>query len=271
MLIMNTIIISSVVLASIGILAALLLYFVSQKFKVYEDPKIDEVALLLPGANCGGCGFAGCRNFAENVVKNNGLNEFSCPPGGSSVSSAISQLFGGIAQEETPRKAVIRCNGNCENAPAKTSYDSIASCAFFNNLEAGESGCAFGCLGCGDCVSACQFGAIQINSQTKLPVINDKLCVFCKACVKACPRSIIDIVPVHEQSVVYVACMNKDKGGEAKKNCSAACIGCRKCEKTCEFSAITVDDNLALINGTACTACMKCAEACPTKAIHAMA
>lgn len=268
---MNTIVISSVVLASIGILSAILLYFVSQKFKVYEDPKIDEVTLLLPGANCGGCGFAGCRNFAENVVKNKGLDGFSCPPGGSSVNSAISQLFGGVLQEEAPRKTVIRCNGSCENAPAKVSYDSIASCAFFNNLEAGESLCAFGCLGCGDCVSACQFDAIKIDPLTKLPVVDEKACVFCKACIKACPRSIIDIVPMHDQKTVYVACMNKEKGGEAKKNCSVACIGCKKCEKTCEFSAVTVDNNLALINGVNCTSCLKCVEGCPTKAIHAMA
>ena len=268
---MDTILISSVVLASIGVLAALLLYVVSQKFKVYEDPKIDEVALLLPGANCGGCGFAGCRNFAENVVKNKGLDGLACPPGGSSVNSAISQLFGGVVQDESPQRTVIRCNGSCENAPAKVSYDSISSCAFFSSLEAGESGCAFGCLGCGDCVAVCQFGAIQIDAKTKLPVIDENTCVFCKACVKACPRTIIDIVPMHEQGVVYVACMNKEKGGEAKKNCSVACIACKKCEKTCEFSAITVNDNLASIHGANCTACQKCVENCPTKAIHAMA
>jgi len=267
---MDTIILSSVVLAAIGIAAALILYFVSQKFQVYEDPKIDEVALLLPGANCGGCGFAGCRNFAETIVKNAGLNGLSCPPGGMPVSTAIAQVFGASAEEETPKMTIIRCNGNCENAPAKTIYDSISSCAYFNMLEVGESGCAFGCLGCGDCVKACKFDAISIDPKTKLPIIN-KSCVFCGACMKACPRSIIDIVPKHEQGAVFVACMNKDKGGEAKKNCSVACIGCRKCEKTCEYSAITVNDNLAAINGATCTACQKCVEGCPTKAIHALA
>ncbi len=267
---MNTILLSSVILAAIGVLAAVILYFVSQKFKVYEDPKIDDVVLLLPGANCGGCGFAGCRNFAETVVKNEGLNGMGCPPGGPAVNSAIATMFGGGAQEEIPKMTVVRCNGNCENAPAKVQYDSISSCAYFNMIDAGESGCAFGCLGCGDCVSACKFDAIHIDPQTMLPVI-DASCVFCGACKKACPRSIIDIVPIHEQGVVYVACMNKDKGGEAKKNCTVACIGCKKCEKTCEYSAVVVDNNLALINATACVACKKCVEGCPTNAIHASA
>ncbi|MDR1181935.1 MAG: RnfABCDGE type electron transport complex subunit B [Bacteroidales bacterium] len=267
---MDTIIFSSVVLAAIGILSAVVLYFVSQKFKVYEDPKIDEVVLLLPGANCGGCGFAGCRNFAENVVKNEGLNGLLCPPGGATVNSAIAAIFGGDVQEDIPKMTVVRCNGNCENAPPKAYYDSIPSCAYYNMVNAGSSGCSFGCLGCGDCVAACKFNAIHIDAQQGLPVINDA-CVFCGACKKACPRSIIDIIPRHEQGAVHVACMNKDKGGEAKKNCKVACIGCKKCEKTCEYSAITVDNNLALINGTLCTACKKCVEGCPAKAIHASA
>ena len=267
---MDTIIISSIVLGSVGIVSAVILFFVSKKFYVYEDPRIDEVALLLPGANCGGCGFAGCRNFAETVVKSAGLNGRSCPPGGVSVNSAIAELFGASTGDETPKQLIVRCNGDCENAPAKTIYDSISSCAYFNMLEVGESGCAYGCLGCGDCVKACKFDAIEIDPKTKLPLVNDA-CVLCGACAKACPRSIIDIVPKQQQGVVYVACMNKDKGGEAKKNCAVACIGCKKCEKSCEYSAVTVNDNLAIINGATCTACGNCKEGCPTKAIHALA
>jgi Na+-translocating ferredoxin:NAD+ oxidoreductase RNF subunit RnfB len=267
---MNTIILSCLILAAIGALSAVILYFVSQKFKVYEDPRIDDVALLLPGANCGGCGFAGCRNFAENIVKNEGLKGLFCPPGGSAVSSAISAVFGGEEEEVVAMKTVVRCNGSCDNAPEKVHYNSIPSCAYYNMIDAGASGCAFGCLGCGDCVTACKFDAIHIDTQTGLPVIDDS-CVFCGACKKACPRAIIDIVPRHENGVVIVACMNRDKGGEAKKNCKVACIGCKKCEKSCEYTAITVDNNLALINGTTCIACGKCVDGCPVKAIHAIA
>ena len=268
---MNIIFLSSIVLAAIGILAAVILYFVSQKFKVYEDPKIDEVAELLPGANCGGCGFAGCRNFAEMVVKNGGLGDLSCPPGGAGVNSAVSAVFGGGELKVVPKVAIVKCNGNCENAPAKIQYDSIPSCAYFNMIDAGESGCAFGCLGCGDCVKACKFGAIHIDAKTKLPVIDEAACGCCGGCAKACPRAIIGIVPKHEEGVVYVACMNKDKGGEAKKNCSVACIGCKKCEKTCEFTAIVVENNLACITPDKCTACKKCVEGCPAKSIFAVA
>jgi Na+-translocating ferredoxin:NAD+ oxidoreductase RNF subunit RnfB len=267
---MNTIILSSLILAIVAVVAALILYFVSQKFKVYENPMIQEVALLLPGANCGGCGFAGCRNFAESIVKNEGLNGLSCPPGGVVVNAAIAQLFGGGMQDDTLKMTIVRCNGSCENAPAKVHYDSIPSCAYFAMIDAGESGCAFGCLGCGDCVKACKFGAIAIDPQTKLPVVTNA-CVFCGACQKACPRSIISIVPKHEQGAVYIACMNQDKGADAKKNCSVACIGCKKCEKNCEYTAITVLNNLATINASTCIACKKCVEGCPTKAIQTSA
>jgi Na+-translocating ferredoxin:NAD+ oxidoreductase RNF subunit RnfB len=263
---MNIILISSLIIAAIAVVAAVVLYVVSQKFKVYEDPKIDEVAALLPGANCGGCGFAGCRNFAENVVKNGGLQGKSCPPGGASVNAAIAELFGEGVGDGTPQKVVVRCNGSCENAPAKVHYDSIPSCAYFHLTNAGESGCAYGCLGCGDCVAACKFDAIAIDAATKLPKV-DKNCVLCGACITACPRNILAIVPLCEQGTVVVGCMNREKGVDAKKNCKIACIGCKKCEKTCEFGAIIVENNLASIDYDKCTACKKCMEGCPSKGI----
>ena len=266
---MNIILISSLIIAAIAIVLAVVLYVVSQKFKVYEDPRIDEVAELLPGANCGGCGFAGCRNFAENVVKNGGLQGKTCPPGGASVNAAIAALFGEGATEAEPLQIVIRCNGDAKNAPPKVHYDSIPSCAYFHLTNAGESGCAYGCLGCGDCVDVCKFDAIAIDAVTKLPKVNEN-CVLCGACVNACPRNIIAIIPKREQGTMMVACMNKEKGAEAKKNCNAACIGCKKCEKSCECGAITVENNLSSIDIEKCTACMKCMEACPIKGIKAV-
>ena len=264
---MNIILISSLIIAVIAIVAAVVLYIVSQKFKVYEDPRIDEVSELLPGANCGGCGFAGCRNFAENVVKNGGLQGKICQPGGVSVNTAIAALFGEGVGKIAPLRVILRCNGNCENAPVKVHYDSIASCVFANTMCAGESGCAFGCLGYGDCVATCKFDAIAIDAVTKLPKTNNN-CMLCSACVNACPRKLLAIVPKQEQGTVVVACMNKEKGVDAKKNCAVACIGCKKCEKSCEFAAITVENNLASINPEKCTACMKCVEGCPAKAIR---
>ncbi|MCL2131782.1 MAG: RnfABCDGE type electron transport complex subunit B [Lentimicrobiaceae bacterium] len=264
---MEIILNSALIIAAIAVVAAIVLYVVSRKFKVYEDPKIDEVADLLPGANCGGCGFAGCRNFAENIVKNGGLRGKSCPPGRAAVNVAIAQLFGEEAGDMSAQKVVVRCNGSCENAEAKTHYDSAQSCAFFHMINAGESGCAFGCLGCGDCVKVCKFDAIAIDAVTQLPKISGN-CVLCSACVAACPRKIIAVIPRPEQGTAVVACVNREKGADAKKNCAVACIACKKCEKMCEFGAISVENNLAAVNPDKCTACMKCVENCPTKAIH---
>ncbi|MBO4738337.1 MAG: RnfABCDGE type electron transport complex subunit B [Bacteroidales bacterium] len=267
---MNQIVLLSIgVLAAIGIVAAILLYFVAQKFKVYEDPMIAVVAELLPGANCGGCGFAGCRNFAENIVKNKGLNGKMCPAGGAPVNEQIAKLFGGEVGVATPKRLVLRCNGSCENAPAKTQYDSITSCAFANMITAGESACMYGCLGCGDCTKACKFGALHINPATGLPEVDAEKCVACGACVNTCPRKLLALVPMTEQGIVWVACANKERGVDAKKNCAAACIGCMKCVKNCENEAIKVTDNLAQINEK-CIACHKCEEGCPAKAIHSI-
>ncbi|MDR1793365.1 MAG: RnfABCDGE type electron transport complex subunit B [Bacteroidales bacterium] len=263
---MDLIILSVGILAAIGAGLALILYFVSRKFKVYEDPKIDEIAALLPGANCGGCGFAGCRNFAEFIVKNGGLNGKMCPPGGAATNDAIAALMGGEAQATVPTKIVLCCNGTCENAPSKIKYDSIASCAYANMVTASECGCSYGCLGCGDCVKVCGFDAIAIDVATGMPQISDK-CVQCGACITACPRNLLTKVPQTEQGIVWVACKNKEKGVEAKKNCTVACIGCMKCVKSCQYEAVTVADSLATINEK-CIACKTCAEGCPTKAIH---
>jgi len=263
---MNIILISALIIAAIAVVAAVVLYVVSQKFKVYEDPRIDEVAALLPGANCGGCGLPGCRNFAENVVKAGGLKGKTCPAGGVSVNSAIAEMFGEGVGEVVPQKVVVRCNGSCEHAPAKVHYDSIPSCAYFHMTYAGESGCAYGCLGCGDCVAVCKFDAIAIDGETKLPKVNNN-CVLCGACVTACPRTILAIVPISEAGTIVVGCMNKEKGVDAKKNCKIACIGCKKCEKTCEFGAITVENNLATIDYEKCKVCLKCMDGCPAKGI----
>ncbi len=263
----QVIVLSVVILGSIGAISAIVLYFVSQKFKVYEDPKIAIIAGILPGANCGGCGYAGCQALAEAIVKSGTTEGIVCPVGGDDVKNQIAEAMGEVAEDTVPQRVIIRCNGTFENAPHKYSYDSIISCAYANTLGAGESACAYGCLGLGDCVKACNFDSIKIDPKTGLPSVNYDTCVLCGACVKACPRDIIEIRNIIDDSSIWVSCRNKEKGGEAKKNCKVACIACRKCEKACEFNAITVEDNLAFIDSTKCTACMKCVGVCPTGAI----
>jgi len=268
----DVIIFSFISLSAIGIAAAVILYFIAQKFKVIEDPKIDLVADALPGANCGGCGFPGCRNFAEACVKNGksqgNIDGLNCPVGGSDTMSAVAAILGFEATETDPMIAVVRCSGSKANAPKKINYDGPETCAFAHSLSSGESGCPNGCLSLGDCVKACTFDAIFINDETGLPEVNDK-CVACGACVEACPRNIIELRKKGKKDRrIFVSCVNKEKGAPAKKNCSVACIGCGKCVKTCPFEAITLQNNLAYIDFEKCKLCRKCVEVCPTNAIH---
>jgi Na+-translocating ferredoxin:NAD+ oxidoreductase RNF subunit RnfB len=264
----NQIIIFAIIsLGGIGLAAAVILFFVAQKFKVIEDPKIDLVQEVLPAANCGGCGFAGCRNFAEAMVKAGTMEGFNCPVGGNQVMSEVGKILGLEVSLQDPLIAVIRCNGSKEHAPHKTEYDGAKSCFVANALFSGESGCAYGCLGLGDCVSACIFDAIEMDNETGLPVVNDK-CTACGACVKACPRHIIELRKRGPKGKrIFVSCINEEKGAVAKKNCDVACIGCSKCFKVCTYDAIVMNNNLAFIDYQKCKLCRKCEPECPTKSI----
>ncbi len=164
--------------------------------------------------------------------------------------------------------AVVRCNGTCAARPKTSTFNGTRSCAIMHSQYVGETACAFGCLGCGDCVAACQFDAIHMNPETGLPEVDEEKCTSCGACVKACPRNIIELRKKGPKSRrIFVSCVNKDKGAPARKACLSACIGCGKCEKECAFDAITIENNLAYIDFTKCRLCRKCEIACPTGAI----
>ncbi|MHA7109450.1 Fe-S cluster domain-containing protein [Sunxiuqinia elliptica] len=263
-----TIVYTMIALSAIGILAAVILYFVAQKFKVYEDPRIDEVESALPGANCGGCGFAGCRAFAEACVKENELSALFCPVGGNDCMTDVAGILGLEAVTKDPRVAVVRCNGTCEHRPKTNQFDGASSCAVASSLYSGDTGCQYGCLGHGDCVAACDFDAIHMNPETGLPEVIDDKCVACGACVEACPKTLIELRKRGPKDrKIYVSCRNEDKGGIAKKSCEVACIGCSKCFKVCPFDAITMKNNLAFIDSDKCKLCRKCVVECPTNAI----
>lgn len=268
---MSLVWIATLSLGGIGAISAIILYFVAQKFKVYEDPRNGQVEAVLPGANCGGCGYPGCGGFAAACVKADSLDGMLCPVGGAPVMAKIAAILGMEAGEVTPKVAVVRCNGNCANRKKTNHYDGASSCAIEAALYSGETGCSYGCLGNGDCENACSFGAIRINPETRLPEVDEELCTACGACVKACPKGIIELRNKGPKSRrMFVSCVNKDKGAVARKACSAACIGCGKCAKECPFDAITITNNLAYIDFQKCRLCRKCEAVCPTGAIHSV-
>ncbi len=265
----STLLFGILTLCGLGILAAVILYMLAQQFKVHEDPRIDEVEELLPSANCGACGYAGCRNFAEAAVKADDLSELFCPVGGNECMRGVAEVLGKAMAEQEPKIAVVRCSGSFDNRPRTSLYDSAKSCAIAASLFSGDTNCSYGCFGLGDCVRACPFHAIHVDMTTGLPIVIEEKCTGCGACVAACPKDIIELRNQGKRGMrVFVGCVNKDKGAVARKACKVACIGCGKCVKECPFDAITLADNLAYIDFEKCKLCRKCVPVCPTKAIH---
>ena len=265
---MSLISIAVITLAGIGVLAAIILFLAAKKFHVEEDPRIDQIEEALPAANCGGCGYPGCRGFAEALVKSETFDGFNCPVGGDDVMTAAATILGKEVEKTAPKVAVLKCNGDCDNRPRTNQYDGASSCAVASSLYGGETNCAFGCLGLGDCAVSCDFDALHMNPVTGLPEVDDEKCVACNACVTACPKLLFELRKKGPKSRrIYVSCANKDKGAAARKACSVACIGCTKCAKECAFDAITITNSLAYIDNDKCRLCRKCVSVCPTSAI----
>lgn len=245
---MNIILENILVLSAVALLAAFVLYFVSQKFSVQENPLTDKITALLPGVNCGACGKAGCRDFASACchADEKTFASLYCPVGGSEVMKKVADELGFAATEQQKKVATLKCNGSCENAPAKICYDGAPICRIADKIFVGSNGCPNGCLKLGDCVKVCKFDALQINPQTGLPEVDETKCTACGACVNVCPRGLFELRPISaDGQKVYVACSNTQKGAVARKNCKAACIGCMKCTKI--NSEIKVANNLSYI------------------------
>lgn len=251
-------------MGGMGLLFAIGLAIADRKLAVEEDPRVVKAADILPGLNCGGCGYPGCRGYAEAVVAGGPLDR--CNPGGADVVKALSTLMGVEAAAFVKRVAVLHCQGGEDIAPRRADYAGPETCAAASLVQSGFKACTFGCLGLGDCVRACAFDAIRIGTR-RLPIVNPAACTACGACVTACPRGLLRLHPV-ETARMVVLCASKDPGIVAKKACSAACIGCGICAKRDPDGAVMIQQNLAVVDYAKVTAPHpETVEKCPTGAI----
>lgn len=260
--IMN-IVYSSLSLGSLGLIFGVGLGYASKKFVVEEDSKIAIVRGVLPGANCGGCGYAGCDACAKAMVEGEAAPD-ACPIGGAKVAKQVAEILEVNVEEKERNTAFVKCGGTLGCSKQKYEYDGPKDCAHAAAEEGGSfKGCTYGCLGLGNCVTVCQFGAIKIENG--IAVVDEDKCTSCGRCVRECPKALIELVPVSKK--IRVACSTNAKGKEVKENCSVGCIGCTLCVKACQYGAIVFENNLASVNYEKCTLCMVCAQKCPTKAI----
>ena len=255
------------ILGGLGLIFGLVLGAASKMFYVETDPRLDLLNECLPGANCGGCGYAGCGGYAEAVLKGEAAIG-KCASGGNECAQKMAEIMGVKAEKMERKVAMVRCsgykavdeNGAPIGAKLKGEYEGIADCLAASKVAGhGPSACKFGCLGFGNCVAACQYGAISVKDG--VAVVDEEKCVGCLACAAACPRGLI--VPVSPAQNVLIACASMAKGAATTRACSVGCIGCGKCKKTCQHDAIILEKNLARIDYTKCVNCGDCAKVCP--------
>ena len=258
----NDIILAVAVVGVIGLIFGCLLSFASVIFRIEKDKREEEILEILPGANCGACGYAGCSAYAGAIV-NDDAEINLCSVGKNAVAEKIGDIMGRKAETVEPMVAKVMCGGKCSVATKKYEYIGIHDCVAASKLAGGDKDCPNGCLGYGNCVIACPFDAIEIKDE--IAVVNEEKCQACGLCIKKCPKNIIKFVP--KKNKVWVLCSNTEKGALTNKHCMVGCIGCKMCEKVCPTGAIKVTDNFAKIDYSLCINCGECANKCPKKVI----
>lgn len=266
---MNIIVISASAMGGLGLFFAIVLAITNKKLYVKEDPKIEEVLDVLPGANCGACGSASCFDLAQKIVKGEAESN-SCPVGGSDVAEKIADILGIESEEVITKVAIVHC-GATENIRKKRARYIGGKTCKVADIVGGEIACSYGCLGYGDCVNACLFDAIEMVDG--LPVVDLLKCTGCGQCVEACPRNIISLEIFDKRNLeasIAIACNNPDKGAIVRKLCEVGCIGCSLCERNCGDGSFYMDGMLARIDYGKVYKCEHwdlVIEKCPTNTI----
>jgi len=234
-----------------------------------SNPLIAEVEDILPKGQCGACGFAGCAKYAEAVVEDPEVPPNLCVPGKAAVAAKVAELTGKKAEAAEPHYAYLKCRGTLTAAVMAAKYEGVPDCAAAKLVGGGPKGCKFGCLGFGNCVKACPFGALSMGAEG-LPVVDKEICTGCGKCVETCPQGLMALKTFG--APVEVTCSSHDKGPAAKKNCQQACIGCGLCMRNCSRGAIKVENFLAVVDAEKCIGCPEptCLGKCPTKAIQSL-
>ncbi|MDA8388026.1 MAG: 4Fe-4S binding protein [Nitrospiraceae bacterium] len=256
---------SLIFLGGMGALFGFGLALAAQKFAVKEDPKVSQVRNVLPGANCGACGFAGCQSYAEAVATKPEVPPHLCAPGKAAVALQVSAITGKAAEAKEPEFARVMCQGGCSKSQKRYDYEGVRDCRAAVLAGGGDKACRYGCLGYGTCAGICPFGAITMTADG-LPFVDIAKCTGCRKCEAACPLKVIEVLPASRE--VLVACHSKDKGVDTRKNCEVGCIACGTCSKVCPFEAVSVAGNLGVIDINKCKVCGLCARRCPTGAIR---
>ncbi len=258
---MNSIIAAVAVVGGCGLIFGILLSVASFVFKVEKDERAERITEVLPGANCGACGYAGCGAYADAVIEGAPVNK--CSVGKKAVADKIAEIMGVAAGEVEEMVAFVGCGGDCAHAKNKYEYEGEQSCVHAAKLAGGAKACPSGCLGLGTCVGTCPFGAISVHDG--VAVVDPDKCTSCGKCIKACPKKLIRLIP--KKKVPKVMCSNPEMGKFVNRYCDVGCIGCKLCEKNCPFGAIVVEDNHAKVDFEKCKSCGICAKKCPRNVI----
>lgn len=253
-----------VFLAGVGTVFGLGLAIAAKRFSVKIDPRVEQVKNVLAHAHCGACGYAGCEQYAEAVVKDPNVPPNLCIPAGARGAEAVAIITGKKADFREREYSRVFCQGGLNNSTKRSIYEGVKDCRAAVLAGGGDKSCIYGCLGYGTCVTVCPFDAIHMGSNG-LPVVDEQRCTGCRKCETACPKKVIEVLPASK--AVIVACHSKDKGVDTRKYCQIGCIACGICVKTCPFEAVSIDKNLSRVDINKCRVCGLCVTKCPTKAI----